>query len=285
MTTHRQTGTTLIELMISLVLSLVLIGGISSLFLQIQKINRSQRAINNMVEDGRYAQEVLKKEIRRTGGLRSKLDSTGGASTVFTDQSAITIPGTSISLDLNNNEFIKGDSSTPVPANDAFVIRYQLIDSDNSRSPCTVNSILNAGEDPEVSTHVTSIYFFVSSGSLLCTSQRSVNGVCGAGVGKNCTLSEPPATLIDNVQNLTVRYGVDTDNDKSANYYVDAATVEAGNLWQGVISMRLSLVLKSEDTHLAQQVRSYTVEETAITPGDNSLYRVFSTTIALRNQL
>jgi type IV pilus assembly protein PilW len=291
---RRQAGATLVELMISLVLSLVVIGGIGSLFLQMQKVSRTQHAVNNIVDDSRYALELLQKEIRRTGGLRSKLDANGGEATVFYAQdSAITIPSTDIDLALGGSEFVKGYSGS-APASDAFVIRYQLIDSDdlnpddpsNSSSPCTQNSLLNSGDAPALTRHVVSVYFFVSDGSLRCASQRSVDEVCV----KNCALSDTtPVTLIDNVQSLTVRYGIDSDSprDRVANYYVDAQSLESGDplLWQNVTSIRLSLVLKSESTHLAQQVRPYTVEDTTITPSDHALYRAFSTTIALRNQL
>ncbi|EIC29153.1 MULTISPECIES: PilW family protein [Methylomicrobium] len=286
-----QTGATLIELMISLVLGLALIASISSLFLQMQKINRSQRALNNMTDDARYVQEILQKEIRRTGGLRSRMDNDGIISRVFLDEDVIEIPDTGISFDLNAAEYVKGVSQDN-PANDAFVIRYQLLDADdlspanlsNSSSPCTVNSLLDTGEDPAEAVHVVRIYFFVNNGSLLCTSQRSVAGVCNTDSGKNCALTDMPVTLIENVQSLTVLYGIDADADHAANYYAEAAGVEP-DVWQNVVSMRLSVVLKSENTHLVQQVRPYKVEETEITPSDHSLYRVFTTTIALRNQL
>ena len=289
---NRQVGVTLIELMISLVFGMLLIAGVSSLFLQMQKINRSQRAVNNMTDDASYSQEMLQKEIRRAGGLRSKLDNNGIASKVFTDEGVIEVPGTGISLDLNAQDYVKGDSSEH-PDNDAFVIRYQLLDADdlssgnssNNSSPWTVNSLLDMGEDPAEQAHVIRVYFFVNNGSLRCTSQRSVAGACNTGVGKNCALADAPVTLIDNVQKLTVLYGVDADADHAANYYVNAASVEAANVWKNVTSMQLSLVLKSEDTHLVQQVQPYTVEGAAITPSDHSLYRLFFTTIALRNQL
>ena len=67
----QQRGVTLIELMISMVLGLALIAGVSSLFLQMQKSNRVQRALGAMTDESSYVQEVLQKEIRRADGLRS----------------------------------------------------------------------------------------------------------------------------------------------------------------------------------------------------------------------
>ena len=61
---NHQAGFTLIELMISLLLGLSVIAGISELFLQSQKTYKAQRSLSYMMEDGRYALEVLSKEVR-----------------------------------------------------------------------------------------------------------------------------------------------------------------------------------------------------------------------------
>jgi len=289
-----QAGTTLIELMIGLVLSSVVIAGVSSLFLQTQKVNRTQKANNDMTDDGRYALDVFQKEVRRAGGLRNKLEANGGETTVFFNETVTpVIPGSSVSLPLAVGEYIRGYSSNPVPANDAFVIRYQLIDAEDlgfnspssSASACTSSSLLDEDEDPTVDRHVIKIYFFVEGEDLDCTSQRYVNDICT----KNCNFSDTPATLVSHVQNLTVRLGVDSDNprDRIANYYVNALSLQSNDslFWQNITSIRIALVLKSEQNNLAPKNQSYSVDGISITSSDHSLYRTFSTTIALRNQI
>lgn len=57
----KQRGVTLIELLISMTLSLALIAGISSLFVQMQKSNKVQTAVAGIMDDNRYIQEVMPK--------------------------------------------------------------------------------------------------------------------------------------------------------------------------------------------------------------------------------
>jgi prepilin-type N-terminal cleavage/methylation domain-containing protein len=118
-----QHGMTLVELMISMVLSLGLIAGIGSLFLHMQKTNKIQRALATTADESSYVQEVLQKEIRRTGGLRSRSDNNGTEDDVFLARNNRLDSG----LDFGGGEYIKGDATSPV--NDAFVIRYQLLDA------------------------------------------------------------------------------------------------------------------------------------------------------------
>ncbi len=287
-----QIGSTMIELMISLVLSLVIIAAIASLFTQMQQSKDFQAAQSSIMEDSRFAQQILQREVRRAGGLRSRLDSGGSANMVFTQPQPILLPITGVTYQLKLGEYIKGDTNNnPKPANDSFVIRYQLVDAEdlspdnpsNSSSPCTSNSILSATDDPDIDVHVVRIYFFINNGNLMCTSQRSVNSFCDANFGKNCALTDPPVNLISNVQKMLVLYGVDNDGDNAANFYLDAANLGSGSIWNRVVSVRLSLVIKSENTHLSKIQVPYTVDGVAYQPTDNSIYRVVSTTIALRN--
>ncbi len=316
-----QTGTTLIELMISLVLSLSLIAGIGSLFQQMQKSNGAQHAINDIMDDSRYALEILQKEIRYTGGLRAATSRNGTSAFIFLDINPETNPALPVSppgslllgrdvhplnlpqnvqFNFANSQYINADL-TNAPANDSFMVRYQLVNNgdlnldvqNNSSSPCTQNSLkdtlyLNPGDPTEA--HVVTVYFFVQNGSLACTSQRVVfNPTNPATIfcRSNCQLTDSPAILIDNVARFVASYGVNTDNDFSANYYVSAPNVPVAptDLWPRILSLRLALVLKSERDNLTQIKVPYYVNGVATTPTDFRIYRVFSTTIALRNQI
>ena len=299
----QQCGVTLIELMISMVLGLALIAGVSSLFLQMQKSNRVQRALGAMADESSYVQEVLQKEIRRTDGLRSKSDINGTADKVFIPRNNILASGLTMGIE----EYIKGDATTPT--NDSFVIRYQLLDandltaavSSNGSSPCTQNVLLAAGEDPAVQEHVVSVYFYLNAGTLSCTAQRAMQDIKNTPIGTpetciaNCTsttnyapLTGQAVDLISNVVKLKLSYGVDDDigggRDNAANYYVDAASVPAGK-WKDIVSVRLSVVVRSAADNLTDTIVPYTIDGTSVTPTDHRLYKVFTTTIALRNRL
>lgn len=299
---NTQRGMTLVELLISMVLSLGIIAGISSLFGHMQKSSKIQRAMATMADDGSYVLEVLQKEIRRTSGLRSQSDING------TDDRIFLWPNNVLNTGLNfaGEEYIKGDATSPV--NDAFMIRYQLLDANdlsaaagtsNGSSPCTQNVLLDSGEDPSSQNHVVSLYFYIRSDvdhpehlTLSCTAKRELidTATTSATCLKNCESppADAPVDLISNAVLLNVSYGVDPDNDKSANYYTDAATLTAVSpLWLDVISVRFSIVLRSEEKFLRDSSVAYTLDGVGHTPDDDQhqLYKVFTSTVALRNRL
>lgn len=94
-----------------------------------------------------------------------------------------------------------------------------------------------------------------------------------------------PIELIEGVENMKVLYGEDTDAppDGTANYYVaaDAAGLDMNN----VVSIRVSLLLRSLDDNLAAQPLAYTFNGETITPTDRRIRRVITSTIALRNRI
>ena len=85
---------------------------------------------------------------------------------------------------------------------------------------------------------------------------------------------------------MQILYGEDTPilsiYDGWANYYVPANNVVN---WEKVVSVRVSLLVKSIDDNLAVQPLAYTYNGTTSTPTDRRLRRIFTTTIALRNRL
>ncbi|MEQ1638009.1 MAG: PilW family protein [Methylococcales bacterium] len=313
----QQRGLTLIELMISMVLSLGLIAGISSLFLQMQKSNKVQRGLSAMADDSSYVQEVLQKEMRSIGRLRSRSDTNGTNEQVFLNP-----PGDVLgsSLDLLQGEYIKGNDTSP--ENDSFVMRYQLLDANdlrrtgnpsNGSSPCTQDVLMDdtdpidpaapAGAkagDPASVVHIVNVYFYLNGNTLSCLAQRHLVTVGSPGTSqciKNCnvpgsdtdfTHSSTPIPIIGNVVRLLLDYGVDTDADNAANYYVKAPDVDVGaNHWSDVVSVRMTVVVRSEDKFIRDSAVAYKLDGVDETPADDQhqLYKVFTTTIALRNQL
>lgn len=88
--------------------------------------------------------------------------------------------------------------------------------------------------------------------------------------------------IADGVQQMQVEYGIDTDADQAANQFVTADEVNASP----VVAVRVSLLLQSQQSNLAQKAQVYNFDGVAgITATDKHLYTPFSTTIALRNRL
>jgi len=92
--------------------------------------------------------------------------------------------------------------------------------------------------------------------------------------------------LLEGVENMQVLYGVDTDSDKSANKYLRADQLSSSD-WLNVVSVRISLLLRTTDNGLATQQTAYSYNGVSVTPSGSDYYlrRVFTTTITLRNRL
>ena len=89
--------------------------------------------------------------------------------------------------------------------------------------------------------------------------------------------------MVESIENMQILYGEDTDGDSSPNYYVPAGTV--GLDMDQVVSIRISLLVRSIDDNLTSVPRAYTYNGATTTPTDRRLRRIFSSTIAIRNRL
>lgn len=195
-------------------------------------------------------------------------------------------------------EYIKG---TKVDGNDEVILRYQLVDKldlsaddpTNSSSPCTQALVLGPNDDP-VNIYVVTLYLYVKNGSLMCRSRRDTINPLNPNVYDEVPpnpVIQTETSLIDNVQQMSATFGVDSieevDKISYATYYTNSASLNAAAVpsWVSVVSLRLSLVLKSKEPNVVTTITPYTIDGTQVTPTDHNLYRVFTTTIALRNQL
>jgi type IV pilus assembly protein PilW len=89
-----------------------------------------------------------------------------------------------------------------------------------------------------------------------------------------------PQELIPGVEQMQVLYGVDNDNDLTVDSYVTANSVTD---WSSVISIKVSLLVRSSDDNVTESPQTYTFNGTTVTPTDYYLRHAFTTTIALRN--
>jgi len=152
--------------------------------------------------------------------------------------------------------------------NDQITIRYQ------SATDCLGNGTPANGPDQGIAVNR---YYINNQNNLLC-------------LGNGNPIAQ---TLVENVDNLQVLYGIDDDGDGSANRYATAAETDNGVIsagtpdWDNVVSLRLALLISSEnDIGTAQQAGGFTLlDAPAIKPNDDRLYRVFTTTIPLRNRI
>jgi type IV pilus assembly protein PilW len=91
--------------------------------------------------------------------------------------------------------------------------------------------------------------------------------------------------IIDNVEQMQILYGEDTDEDinRVPNRYVTAGSV--GD-WDNVVSVRISLLIKSPADILQENTaQSFTVADQTADTNDRRLRRVFNTTVTVRNRV
>ena len=100
----------------------------------------------------------------------------------------------------------------------------------------------------------------------------------------NLTTGVPEGTveLVEDVENMQIRYGRDTNGDGAADSYDDATTV--GTSWAQVVSARISLLLVSPENNIALSPQTYNFNGAPVLAGDRRLYQVLTSTIAVRNR-
>ncbi len=93
--------------------------------------------------------------------------------------------------------------------------------------------------------------------------------------------------LVEGVETMQVRYGVDAAGDGTIDSYATANAVDAANDWGRVAAVRVSFLVRSPEEYGTEVDNdTYVVDETIFNPVDDRRIRqVFTTTIAIRNRL
>jgi type IV pilus assembly protein PilW len=78
-------GFSLVELMVALVISLILLGGVAQIFLSSKKSFTIQDALGRQQENGRYAIDTLTQDLRRAGYYGGNVDNNTGTSLDFNE--------------------------------------------------------------------------------------------------------------------------------------------------------------------------------------------------------
>lgn len=95
---------------------------------------------------------------------------------------------------------------------------------------------------------------------------------------------EDTVELVEDVEDMQIEYGQDTNGDGAADTYNDATAVGAN--WAQVVSARISLLLASPENNIVPSLQTYNFNGGPVTAaaGDRRLFQVLTTTIAVRNR-
>lgn len=263
---HGQAGMTLLEIMISLTLGLILLTGIGTIYVGSNQTYRVQEASARLQETGRYAIEIIGRSMRQAGYANMPLAKIAPASA---------FGGTPIN---------GADNACPVtvPVIDMVTVQYDGIAAEQD---CQGTNIA-AGQIVENT-------FFVESNALRCDARLSAAAQTPPAASAICpnAAAANGEELVQNVEDLQIVYGIDTDNDQSANSY----TATPGN-WSQVVSARVCVQARSEDQGItvgnqrflncAGALGSAATAATAYTTAaDTRLRRTFIATFNLRNRI
>lgn len=100
----------------------------------------------------------------------------------------------------------------------------------------------------------------------------------------SATMSVQTVDLVDGVENIQYRIGVDSDSDGEVDTFGNGAQVTAANAWGRVISMQVFVLVRSDAADPAySNNKTYMLNGNAVTPGDNFRRVMLNSEIALRN--
>jgi type IV pilus assembly protein PilW len=231
----RSQGFSLVELLVSLVIALFLIGGVLAVVQDTRRAATSQTQSTQLQDSVRLAMTIITDVVQTTGYFSDALNSSAlaslGAVAPFAAGQAISGTGTFLAA----------------PPGDTLTVRYQTANADG---------ILNCGGTSNT-TGANEIFvnsFSVDAlGNLNCT----LTTAAGTTIIPLITASTGGVNPLQ-VTNLQVMYGVQTNfalGNQCADTYMDAATVAATVIntlpaWNYVVSVRITLTFTNPGTTL-----------------------------------
>lgn len=268
----KQSGFSLIETMISLLLGAIITATIIQVMVSQTVTANLNRGLVSVQENGRFAIIKLQQDIRLTGrydrlspSLNRAFDTVEEAS--FLQNHAVVLPATfSYRQTLGSVQGING-------ANDSLVI------SKVAQTDCR-GYHLGYGSDEEFP--VVNEYF-IQDNKLKCRGfdLRVLRGQKEA-TGHN---RHSAFTLLDHVEAFHVLYGEANDDASGAhmslNQYITADKITDP---QRIVAIRVALLIRSDEPININNVQGFTLlNETSVIPSAAYLYRQFEATIMLRN--
>ena len=106
--------------------------------------------------------------------------------------------------------------------------------------------------------------------------------------GGQSTLFRNANAVVEGVENVAFTYGVDTNSDREPDAYLSVAAVGATQ-WSDVVTVRASFLVASNDAGVVDQAQvapaPFNAAPYLVDTSDRRLYKVYSTTVSLRNKM
>jgi len=294
----KQKGMTLVEIMVALVLGIFLIAGVIHIFLGSKQTYRMQENLARLQENGRFAMDFISRDIRMAdswGCLKNGLAGVSNKKKYATYKNGISGAEAANMPDEITLVAIEGGKSTSVASQTAIAGNITVTGGNGFAVGDTVLiADCNQGDIFKISG--------VTGGKVLAqnlTGGQDISKIYGADASiyplkatkysiQNDVLyrtlgTSTPEPLVEGVEDMHIRYGVDTDKDYTPNYYVSTNQVPSDD-WDKIVSVRIRLIVATLEDNLATIARPYQFFN-GTTKTDKKMRHVFSSTIAVRNRL
>lgn len=307
LTSKKQRGLTLVELMVAITIGLILTAGIIQIFVNSKQTYRVEESLSRLQENGRMALDFMANDIRMASfwgykhtpsDVQNDLDPAGSG---YVDFTSVGITGTEgggapDSITLSGADSSPGLTAQPNGGGGVYstlastALQVNLPNDLKSGDLVLVSDSIGGdifqitGADPSAGGVVDHA---IGAGSPGNTSQLSKAYQGDASIFymhqvvytiKNGADGQPALwrsdngvdqEIVDDVSDLQILYGEDMDGDRSVDTYVTADNVTD---FDNVYSVRVQLTVQTADAN------------TSVNAG-NRISRNFSTTVAIRNRV
>lgn len=227
---RKQLGFTMAELMIALLIGLFLIGGLLTIVFGMKRTTGNQGGLSQLQDGQRTAMNLINDVVQQAGYYPNPQTGATQASSFV----GATISGQAYSA----GQFILGTGAfTAAAPGDTISVRYKVQTGDK-----IINCLGSNYAGALASVTFVNIFSLVAD----ATSTGPYDLACSLVIMNGTTVvSTTPATvLVTGISNMSIQYGVQTNvgsGTTSADTYLDAVAVNAGNYWGNILSVVVTL--------------------------------------------
>ena len=244
-----QRGFTLVELLIALAISLFLLAALVQIMASSTQTYRAHEGVSRIQEGGRFAMEIIGRQIRSAGYHSNSVSQNLGADL------------TTWPLNQAANYAIDGSNNNGANNTDILNIRYYIPD-DCAAADCLTVPVPMTGVIP-------------SGDWIRVTFQTDVDRVLRCQIfdsaGNDRSSGDQP--LLEGVADMQIIYGINLGGNMR---YESANTIDASE-WPNVVSVRLNLTLDS--------INVVNPNSPALTASGGRLERPYTSTFTIRNRI
>ncbi len=289
-------GLSLVEVMIAITITLILMAGISQLYLSNKQAYRTIEAMSRLQENARFAMMFISDSVRQAGHVECNSRKNNAFDPITATNNDISVLGIATdSLILSNaagnamnlsSKIIQGATTISMVNADAFNGETEdgagdgdvvIISDCGSMQSVKIKSITNDVLTLDISNTAEFDRVLKAYPRTTVASRRVASTYAIAENNEGIpTLQRDGEDLVEGVENMQILLGEDTNSDGVPERYVDSDSV--GDM-ANVVSIRLTLTLRTIADNVALNNR---------TAGDitnKSIAKDYTTTIALRNLL